>query len=341
MVYEDRPHALVGVKLVVLSLARRSPGLRVAVTVPGASTAFRRWVAAQDNAELHPLNLDATGWNVKPWLLLHHLHAGNPRVVWLDADVIVTGDLEALLDRLPAQALVVAQDVWWGRAQGRPDRTLAWGLVPGRILPVTANTALVGVSPAHVPLLEAWAGLLATKSYRYAQTLEWQERPLHLWGDQEVLTALLGAEAWRHVEVAFLRRGRDIAQCYGAGSFTPAERLALRLRRQLPVLVHAMGPKPWEPQPTSWDRTLCGRFWAAVERGHQHLSPYCWAAFSYRDQLGSEVHWSELHGMGARLAAVVGDDPLLRELPLAVIDASRWLYRRGMGRLRRVARKKV
>ena len=49
--------------------------------------------------------------------------------------------------------------------------------------------------PDHLPMLEAWRGLLADPRYIEAQAAPWHERPLHLLSDQEVLTALLGAVA--------------------------------------------------------------------------------------------------------------------------------------------------
>jgi len=229
VVYEDRPDNLIGVQLLVLSLNRYSPDLRALVTVPGAPEAFRDWLQAQPNAELYDTRLEASGWDVKPSLLLEHLGNGSPSVAWVDSDMIVTGNLSAKLAELPTESLIGTEDVWWGKRQGTPQRTLAWGLKPGRVLPVTVNTGFLRAATTHVPLLERWRDMLTMPDYRAAQKLGIGQRPLHLMGDQEVLTALRGAVDWQDVPVRLLRRGLDVAQCYGPGGFSPRERLYLRL----------------------------------------------------------------------------------------------------------------
>ena len=331
VVYEDRPANLVGVKLAVLSLGRHAPEMDVLVNVPGAPASFVRWTDAQPNAKLDRTSTDQTGWNVKASLLAHQLDLGRPWVVWLDSDVIVTGDLVARLRREPPDALVATEDMWSGRQQGVPSRTLAWGLQPGRVPRATVNTALVRVTPQHRVLLEVWASMLASDRYRDAQDRPLDQRPLHLWGDQEVLTALVASAGWRHVDVRLLRRGVDIAQCYDAGSFSPRERLRLGYRRGLPLLVHAMGAKPWAELGTTSGVD------ARLARWHNELGPYSWVAASYRDQLGEPAPWTEPSSrMGTGLSRLTRDDPVLRELPLSIVAATRALNQRVTGRLRRL-----
>ena len=333
---------LIGVKLTVLSLARHWPGLEVAVHVPSAPPEFRRWLGQRPNVSAAEVFLRDDGWNVKPSLLLYHLAAGRSPVIWVDSDIVLMGDLAVRLAEEPLEALVGTEDVWWGRAQGRADRTEAWDFTPGRILPHTFNTGLVRATPTHVPVLEAWQDLLQTEHYRRAQTLPWADRPIHLVGDQEVLTALLGASEWAHVDVRLLKRGLDIAQCYSPASFAPTERVRLAVERATPVLVHAMGQKPWVLPTGPPPRSRSGRFWAWVDDSHRYLTPYTWVANSLAKQLGDEdLAWLQPQRAAAWLAAASGHDPVLQELPLSVLDTARCVspkIRHEVARLQQKAR---
>jgi hypothetical protein len=333
---------LVGVKLTVLSLASHWPGLEVAVHAPGAPVGFHEWLSRRQNVFAGEAVLHDTGWNVKPALLLHHLGAGRSPVIWIDSDIVLMGDLAARLAIEPLNALVGTEDLWWARAQGRADRTEAWGFAPGRILPRTFNTGLVRATSTHVPVLEAWYDLLQTEHYRRAQESPWADRPLHLVGDQEVLTALLGASEWAHVDVRLLRRGLDIAQCYSPASFAPTERVRLAVRRRTPVLVHAMGQKPWASPAGPPPRSRSGRFWAWVDDSHRYLTPYTWVANSLAEGLGEEdLAWLKPRPGAAWLSAAANHDPVLQELPLSVVDTARCIspkVRHEVGRLAQKAR---
>ena len=334
---------LVGVKLAVLSLARHWPSLEVAVHTPGAPAQFRHWLDSQRNVSVEEVTLRSKGWNVKPSLLLHHLAAGRSPVIWVDSDVVLMGDLAGRLAAEPLDALVGTEDVWWARAQGRADRTQAWGFTPGRVLPRTFNTGLVRASPAHTPVLEAWDELLRTERYCHAQSLPYAERPLHLVGDQEALTALLGAAGWAHVDVRLLRRGLDIAQCYSPASFAPTERARLAVGRKVPVLVHAMGQKPWVSPVRPPPRDRSARFWAWVDAAHRYLTPYTWVASTLAEGLGDEdLGWLSHQPGTAWMAAAAGHDPVLQELPLSIVDTARCVspkVRRELGRVAERARK--
>ena len=86
--------------------------------------------------------------------------------------------------------------------------------------------------------------MLSHPAYLKAQAQPWYERPLHMIGDQEVLTGLLGSVDFQETSIRLLRRGTDIAQCFGPAGFTPVERLRSMIGHR-PAFVHAMGPKPW------------------------------------------------------------------------------------------------
>ncbi len=310
--YEDRPQYLTGVKLLVLSLRRHCPDLVVEVSLPPTllTSGFERWLSAQPNACLAPPpEPEVRGWDVKPHILARALAAGHTQALWMDADILVARDFRALMHAAGHNAVVVTQESAWGPCPGGVGRTRAWGMEVGRALPVTANTAVLGVGRAHQALLEDWARLLAQPQYRAAQPRPWRERPVHLLSDQEVLTALLGSTTYADVPIHWLHRGRDIAHLGGAAGYTACERLGSLFRKQGgPALLHAQGLKPWLP--ASWH-----------ERIHLQLSPYTAEARCYADALDEDVRWMTTMDLVARVmrAAALGQTAL-QGLPLALAD---------------------
>lgn len=337
-IHDDRPENAVGIVLAVLSCARHAPGFEVIVSAPGATHAFRDWLASQPNAR--PMASEPTageGWNAKPALLLALLDA-HPAVVWLDSDIVLTADVTRFFTGLDDAVLVAAEEPYWGQEQGGTFRTVAWGLEPARRLTSTVNSGILRVTREHRPLLEAWRTMLGHATYRAAQAKPWYERPLHMVGDQEALTGLLASSDFSHVPVVQLRRGHDIAQCFGPAGFTPLERLR-SLRSGDPPFVHAMGPKPWIDPPAasgarpSWTDRLRRRY-----RGLSlELSPYCPAVRAYVAQLGVELAWSRPRSrLGRLLAATGGRRAAAMGWPLAIVDhGARWIRRRlGVARYR-------
>src|SRR4051794_40776203 len=112
--YEDRPAALVGLKLLLLSLRRHCPDLSAVVCAPPMDQAARSWCARFKNVQLDD---DAcgrsSGWNVKPSILLSLLEKGHDEVVWLDSDIVLTADFRPLLYGSDPQTLVVSQAQYW------------------------------------------------------------------------------------------------------------------------------------------------------------------------------------------------------------------------------------
>lgn len=332
-VHEDRPSALVGLQLTVLSLRRHCPGLQVVVSAPGASKPLRDWLALQPGVALQEgPDWSARGWDVKPDLLLRLLAEGHQDVVWIDSDILVTGPLPEALLHADAAACVVTEEPFWD-ARPQVDRAAAWALQVARQLPWTLNSGVLRVTPHHVRLLQAWRDLLTDPAYRAAQAQPWQQRPRHLMGAQGVLEALLCSREFAHVPVVMLRRGRDIAQCHGPAGFTPAERVrVLTSGRRVPPLLHALGGKPWE------ESTGGQRVARYVNRLHHELSPYTRAAHSYACEIEEVASWSRPCSRSGRvLSRLAGGHPTLQELPLAVVDASARRARSVLRRSRRSA----
>lgn len=329
--YEDRPAGITGLKLAILSLTRNCPGLTIHAWVPDASSQFLNWSRAIASLQVSTDRelIDGTGWNVKPSVILHDLANGHDQVLWCDSDIIITGDLEARLRSIPASSIVGTEEYYWGHHQGTNLRTEGLGLEVGRVIPATVNTGLLRVSADHADLIRAWRDVLASDQYIQVKNLPARDRPLHFWGDQEVLTGLLGSKTYSQIPLVQLRRGVDIAQCYGPSGFTVAERV--RARSVLPLVIHAMGDKPWNVVPIPNGESFLASIRRTTENIHKDLTPYQSTAILYRDQLGEDTSWMEARtSFGAFSRSVGGRWPSLQELPLATLDSLQRRTRRAL-----------
>jgi len=301
--YEDRPMALVGLKLLVLSLARQSPGLKVHLYSSVSNESFQSWIGRQPNVDVFapPANC-LEGWDVKPTLLLDLFDAGHDEVVWMDTDLIVTRDVRSLLEDLSEEVFVAAEEHPWVAGNGNSRRTTYLGLEVGRVFPRTLNAGFLRVTPFHRPLLERWNLLLRRPDYRASQKLPYEERRWYLGCDQDLLSGLLGSTEFAHIPVKLLRAGPDIAQCFCNRGYTVSNRFR-NLFTGLPPLVHGQGPKPWE---------LTDVLFA-------ELSPYCAAAWPYKNQLEEPTGWMRPRSRLARmLNGLALGNPNLRDMPLVV-----------------------
>jgi hypothetical protein len=326
--FEDRP-VLTGAKLSLLSLARHNPELKVVAFFPGASDEFLRWASRLSNVEVRSSrgSVFGNGWNVKPTAILTMLDEGHDQVLWLDTDIIVCGDLMARLDPIPPECIVGTEEYFWGHRQGSPLRTSGLGLAPSRVLPATVNTGLLRASKIHRPLVEHWASIVSGPEYFAAQELSPTRRPIHLFDEQEVLTGLLGSSQYADIDVVQLKRGVDIAQCFGPSGFTLKERL--QAHGKIPLLVHTQGPKPWSKSEPKERRSFSGRLMGYYQTAHLDVTPYVFVAMEYRDQMDEDVSWmSPATALGRGLSRLYKNQPLLREAPLTVIDSAQRKFRR-------------
>lgn len=324
-VHEDRAEHLVGVKLTVMSLLHHCPEVSVLVSSPGASSEFRAWIETLPNAKfLDDSALSGLGWNIKPTLLLRCLEEGHSEVVWVDADIIINGDLQSRFSKFDEETFVIAEEYYWGPQQGGTHRAVIWGLKPGRNLAASANTGVIRVTPHHTELLKAWKFLLNHPAYIAAQRQPAGDRSLAMISDQEVLTALLGSENFSHISVDMLKRGVDIAQCFGAAGYTPAERVQA-LFHAPPIFIHAIGGKPWMRShylALASGSSFLERLRAAYEYLYLELSPYVATSRQYQDRIGEEASWMDVHSFPGHLlrTAFLGN-PALQGLPMALVEA--------------------
>lgn len=322
LLHQDRPEHTPGLRLAVASIRATCPDLPVRVSCPGASDELMKWLAGAGVRADDDPRFANLGWNVKPELLLWALADGCSRVLWIDADIVVTRRPERAIAQ-PPSVFVATEEFALGQEQGSQIRTQGWGLSPGRAYPHTVNTGVLMVSAQHRDVLERWAAMLQSDEYVAAQGRPAMERPLHMVSDQDVLTALLGSAPFAHTDVHLLRRGLDIAQCAGPAGYTPHERLA-SLGRRSPALYHSVGVKPWE-HGADWryGTTRRARARAGYEDLHLRLSPYTVVAHRFAD--AADVSLQALaprNGVERALLWLGRRWPQLPELPLAVFDIS-------------------
>lgn len=327
-IYDDRADSVDAVKIAVLSIRRHEPDLRISVSLGTASPSTARWFTSFPGVTLSiGEDLGAHGWDVKPELLLRRLAQETGPVLWWDSDVVASAPFMHLFTPHADDVLVSTEDTYWGQEQGGVQRTVAWGMTPGRQMSATLNTGLLRVTEHHRPLLEAWRLALEDTRYAAAQRAHPLQRPLHLLGDQEVLTALVGSTTFSHVPVHLLRRGVDIAQCFGPAGYRLSERVqGLTNRSGPPPLVHATNPKPWkvlsEHRPGLLHSRSLGQARASYEALHAELSPYTVVAREYRDEV-TTAHWLDVRSPAGRaLSRLPGPPAVVHELPLAAFDGA-------------------
>jgi hypothetical protein len=317
---EDREREEVGLRFAVASLLRACPTARVVVYRSNPSVDFRRWLGKRSRAELVPeMPAGASSWNCKPHALLPLLEGEADEAVWLDSDILVARDPSYLFDAHGPDVLVGAEEPQPAPLPlGWSIRTRAWGLEPGRDSPMTLNSCVVRVTRAHIPLLKRWRELLADPTYLAAQRVDFPERPFHLWGDQDVLNALLGARGFEGFPVHYLRIGRDVIHSGGALTYPVGRRLA-GLFRRIPPFLHAQAGKPWIIFDPGYRQTH-PRWFTFYRRLLQETSPYVGAARRLRAEVEVPCPWLDawsLLGVGVRLVGF--GHFALRGLPLTAV----------------------
>ena len=329
--HDDRPRARSGLKALVLSLAEHCPDTQILVSWPTADADFTTWLNAQANVIVHvDPALVGHEWNIKPGLLLHCLDQGHESVLWLDSDIIIARDFRPRLAEIDPRALIVAEDFYWASYvfPGGTVRARLWGLHAGKDLPFTANSGIVRVTQDHRPLLHAWQALLRADPYQGAHTREWTGRPIHMVGDQDVLTALLSCQRFAQLDVAFLRRRSDIIYNFGPSGYTAGERL-LNLTSPLPPFIHCTGPKPWEaPANAAPWRNLT----AYYRRIGLELAEYNAVARRYRNHFDPDDLALDIETLPAKVCrALALGNPHLSGLPLALFHGMGRRLRKALG----------
>jgi hypothetical protein len=310
--YEDRAEAMDSLILMGESLCAVDGDVSLHLTVPEAPDSVRAWARGRPEVALSTARpVGVTGWDVKPWILLQELNEGQPEALWLDGDTIVTRAISSLVRQFPPDSLIVAEE--WVRAAAIPASQF-WGMPAGRAIPVV-NNCFVRATQTHRPLLQRYLEMSHDPRYREAQALPYERRPHHLVHDGWLLIALLQSEEFSSVHFACIRRGRDIAQCAGSSGYRPHDRI-LDLFRGLPLLIHGLGRKPWDPVHEN------SRIRQYLLNLATDVSPYVLAARRVARSLDMHPDWLEARtGLGAMLRGLTAGHPGMAGLPLACVHA--------------------
>jgi hypothetical protein len=292
---EDRQSCEVGVELLVRSIVATCPWATVYVFVPNATKEFSSWLS-QTSQVIHETERlpGASGWNVKPHALLHLIDLGFEEVIWLDSDILVVRDLRDCLGTVEGDCFVASEEALWGAHSDKGAfRASAWNLEVGRVLPFCLNSAVLRVTKQHRPLLADWRKMLESDRYRETQSKKWKDRPRHLAGDQDALTALLCSREYANVELKILVRGRDIIQYFGLRGYTTWER-TLNILCGPPALIHTQGTKLWTEE---WHQAYIegerdARLRPYIEAIYKDLSPYTIQAMSLKP---TKAEWMKAH----------------------------------------------
>lgn len=321
---DDRASSQPALRISIASLASVSPETNIWVVYPPADADFIAWAETYPTVQLltEPI-VGATGWNVKPSILLAALDRGFDEVVWIDSDIVMAGDWRHLIADLHRDMLVVAEEALWGdHEDGDATRARGWGFDVRRSMPCAANTCFIRVTQAHRGLLEAWRDCLRDPNYMAAQALPYAKRPLHFIGDQDVLTALLCSEAHAKTPVKFIKRGKDVLQVFGLKGFTTVERLRVLLFGP-PPLIHSQGYKPWIIKAP--DSGIYG----ILNAVYLDLSPYMIFARPFVSRDDARSSWMEARTRWGKLLRTTGfGSAPLTGLPLAIFFDALFFFAR-------------
>lgn len=300
---EDRASCEPAVKLLILSLNAHSPGTKVSLFFPPATPDFISWIAAFPSVKLeHGCATQGCGWNVKPKVIQYLLDSGFEEVIWIDSDILVTRNIWRVFADLDPGTLVITEHTL---AEERDDRNgrraRMWGFPVGRTFPTAFSSGVVRATRCHARLIERWWELLQCDSYLSAQNLGWYERPVHLLGDQDVLTALLTSSEFSNIPFRVLRRGFEIIQFDGVWGYSVPERI-VNLLGWGPTFIHAGAAKPWL---VNWRSNGVRDY---IKMLYLDICPYTVAALRYRPRLQSDTSWMRPHFMAAKIQRRLGCD---------------------------------
>lgn len=312
---EDRASEQVAIKLLIVSLARHCPQLHVELFYPPADEEMRAWLNRFPNVHLREQRIaGVSDWNVKPYAIRQLLAEGFEEVWWLDSDIIVQRDFRKELGELTARDLIATEEAAYGKYRDEGYRARAWGFEVERELPFTLNSCVMRMTQKHRRLLAAWCDALETPLYQEAQSRPEWEKPFHLYGDQDVLTALLSSDPFASIPLKVLRRGRGIIQYFGPSGYTMRERLATLLTP--PAILHCQRDKPWRRAAAAPSVRLMTDY---LKHLRLETSPYTLAAKRYAREVEEPLPWTTPNSIGGMVLRTLGLGHLaLAGMPLAL-----------------------
>jgi lipopolysaccharide biosynthesis glycosyltransferase len=315
---EDREACEPCLKLLLMSLSLHCPGMPISLFYPIANEEFRRWVSAYPQVWLQADRLKiGCEWNVKPQAIMQLLDIGFDEVIWIDSDVLVTRDIRPLFHALDDAVFVATEHTLApDRYDGTGLRAKLWQLSVGRVLPAALNSGVLRVTRRHYRLMERWWELLQFEEYQSCQQKEWRKRPIHMLGDQGVLTALLTSTEFAQIPLKTLRRGKHIVQFDGVWGYTTAER-ARNLLGDGPTFIHSIGGKPWV---TRWESGRTNDLREYLKMVYLDVSPYTLFSVRFSQDLGCDTNWMCAHyKLSSVLRSLGMQQPALTGLPMAIL----------------------
>ena len=316
-VAEDRGTFEPAIKLLILSMQRYCPDFEVNLFFPPADSGFVDWLKQFPQVRLQPRSLgDKFGWNVKPQAMMEMLRQGYDEVIWVDSDIIVNREIKPIFARLSSATLVATEHTL---AEERDDRDARrarmWCLPVGRVLEFALSSGVVRVTQSHYAALKRWWDLLQDPKYQASQQKPWAQRPVHMLGDQDVLTAVLTSKEFSGIPLHILRRGKHIIQFDGVYGYTLAERM-LNLLGVGPAFIHSGASKPWLEV---WGLEPEAPLREYIKNLYLDLSPYTIAALRFQRQIKDQAEWMRPHYALSRIQRLMGwGYPALTGLPMAV-----------------------
>ncbi len=323
---EDRQSCEPAVRVLIASLNRHCPGLPIQFFAPNPTPALRQWLANRPDVTLNDKGVHGGfgGFNVKPQALTALLDRGFDEIIWIDADIVVVSDFRASIQKHAPDVVVATEEATFNQREDTTIFTTLWGMTVGRPAKCTVNSGVVRISRRHQPLLKRWMELLADPAYRASQKKTWRERPPHHFGDQEVLTGLLGSKDFADVPLVQLRCGKEIVQYFRATGYKTMDRLR-HLSGRKPFFVHALGYKPWLPPEPLESNSFGDRF----NQLYQDVSPYLAYAGKYRTEL-EDTTWLKPRSTGVRILRWLSfGNPALLGFPLAIFGDLVWASRKA------------
>jgi hypothetical protein len=256
------------------------------------------------------------GWNVKPEAIVRMIDQGFDEVIWIDSDIIVNQDISRIFAQLKSDVLVATEDAL-GDQRDDPNalRARLWGFSVGRVLPFVLNTGVLRITKDHRHLMERWWNLLRSTAYQDFQKKEWRQRPVHMRGDQDVLTALLTSTEFSEIPTRILWRGKQILQFNGIYGYTVLERMR-NLLGDHATFIHSFAGKPWSER---WQLNSSIDLRQYIKNVYLDLSPYTFSGMRFRNELECDTKWMEPHYLLSRILRGLGMGyPAFTGLPMAV-----------------------
>jgi len=243
--FEDRPDALIGVKLLALSLERHCRNFQFWIALRNVPDGFWAWIEKNaPNAKVIVFEPRHGTWNIKAEIITHFLSEVSEEVIWIDSDILVLRDLEELWPRC-RDDVVVAQEYNYP-AFVTSAQVEAFGLPPLTTLPHAVNSCVLRFTRSHVELLRFWGLLLGACKYQTEQQKPFAQRARGLRSDQDVLEYILSTvRPDARCSVSYVRTGFEIIQDHGSTTYDFHHRLMNAFGFGHPFFVHALGEKPW------------------------------------------------------------------------------------------------